>query len=125
MSTQKRPAEPQDTFDFAIRMCEQTETDPDRHISILIDDALRDAVMAAMATGRKAKVTITLTVTPNPDFRVARDVAFSAGVKADLPRAPIPAVRVFADRETGELSVADPNQGKLPLAVVRTPEDPN
>jgi hypothetical protein len=110
MPNPKRPQDPQDAFDFVIKQIESVETDPDRHTSILIDDAIRDAVKGAMATGQKAKVTITLAVTPSSDFRVARDVAFSAKIKADIPRAPIPAVRVFADRDTGELMKADPAQ---------------
>lgn len=126
MSSQaKKPTSGQDTYDFIIQQIERMETDPDRHVSILIDNALREAVTAAMANGKKNTVTIKIGIVPSSDYRVARDVGFTCAVKADIARAPIQAVRVFADRETGELSVADPNQGKLPLAVVRPPENQN
>lgn len=122
---QQRPQDAQDTFDFIIQQVEKMETDPDNHISIQLDDTLRDAIVAAMATGKKNTVTIKINVIPAADFRVARDVGFTCEVKADIKRAPIPGVRVFADRETGHLSVADPNQRKLPLAAVPPPENQN
>lgn len=77
----------QDTFLIILKALDAAETDPDRHISIQIDDALRDAIKAAQTSGEVANVSIKIKVKPGPDRRVH----FIPSVKGQLPRPPVPA----------------------------------
>ena len=108
MSQTKRPQDAQDTYDMIVKACEQQEVDPDRHISIQIDDSLRQGISAAMTAGKKATVAITIDI--NPAAGASRRVSFAMKHKATIPKAPVPVVEMFADKDTGKLFKADPNQ---------------
>jgi hypothetical protein len=74
------------TFEEVIQAIDELEVDPDRHLSIQMDNSLREAIRAAQTMGRKAEVSVKVKVTPGPDRRVV----FSADVTAKLPRRPSP-----------------------------------
>lgn len=83
------------TFLEVVRAVDESEADPDRHCSVQMDVAVRDAIKAARSSGKKAKVAVTLTLTPGPDRRMG----FAVAVKADLPRPPtLPVIR-YVDEE--------------------------
>lgn len=65
----KRPEE-QDTFDQVIKAIDDTETAPERHLSIQMDKAVRDAILAARESGQKASITLQLRVQPEVRLRV-------------------------------------------------------
>lgn len=106
-----QPDAQQDTLALVLQAVDSGESDPDRHLSIQIDDALREAIQAAHRAGESATVTIKVKVEPGPDRRVH----FSAGVKAQLPRPPTPRAMLYADPKSGRLYQSDPNQGRLPF----------
>lgn len=109
---QKKRQQEQDTYDLIVQACEQQEVDPDRHISLQIDDSLRQGIVAAMYTGKKATVTITVDIVPGAGAN--RRVGFAMKHKATIPKAPVPMVEMFADKDTGKLFRADPAQNGLP-----------
>lgn len=124
MAPTKRPQDPQDTYDLIVKACEQQEVDPDRHISIQIDDSLRSGIMAAMTTGKKATVVITVDILPGAGAN--RRVAFAMKHKATLPKAPVPVVEMFADKDTGKIFRADPAQiGLVGVPQADDPAKPN
>lgn len=98
----------QDTFDQVIQAIDSTESEPERHLSIQIDNSLRDAIRAAQASGQKSSVTIAVKVVPGPDRRVT----FAANVKAQLPRPPVSGVTLYADAD-GNVHRSDPAQQRL------------
>lgn len=105
----KKPEE-QDTFDQVIKAIDDTETAPERHLSLQMDKAVRDAILAARESGQKASVTLQLKVQPGPERRVS----FVANLKTSLPRPPVSTVTLYADEEAG-LHRSDPAQSKLPF----------
>ena len=101
------PAE-QDTFSEVLKAIDATEYEPERHVSIQIDDALREAICAAQTSNQSASVTITVKVKPGPERRVS----FAANVNAKIPRPPVSAVTLFADAN-GNVHKSDPAQQRL------------
>lgn len=103
-----QPETDQNTFNDIVEAIDSLEHEPERHLSIQIDNSLRDAIRAAQTSNSKASVTILVKVTPGADRRVS----FSANVKAQLPRPPLSGVTLFADPE-GNVHRSDPAQMKL------------
>lgn len=103
----KKANEEQDTFDEVVKAIDANEVEPDKHLSIDIDQSLRDAICAAQLTGKPSSVTITIKVKKNN-----RRLQFAANVKATLPRVPTPVVELYADAE-GNVSNRDPAQGRF------------
>jgi hypothetical protein len=110
--TPKDPETPDDknTLAAIIAAIESTETEPSRHLSIQIDDSLRDAIRAAQSSGQPADVTLKIKVKPGPDRRVS----FTAGLSAKIPRPPVSAVTLYADEE-GNVHRSDPAQLRMPF----------
>lgn len=106
--TAEPEVEEQNTFDDVIAAIDATESEAERHLSIQIDDSLRDAIRAAQTSGRPAGVTIAIKVQPGPDRRVS----FAANVAAKLPRPPVTAVTLYADAD-GNVHKSDPAQQRL------------
>lgn len=100
----------QDTFDHVIEAIDALETEPDRHLSIQIDNSLREAILAAKTSGKPAGLTIAIKVTPTPGEQ--RRLQFSASVSAKLPRPPVSAVTLYADAD-GNVHRSDPAQQRL------------
>lgn len=100
----------QETFQLVVQAIDASEHDPDRHLSVQIDDCIRDAVLAAQTAGESATVTIKVKVEPG----VERRVTFTASVKAQLPRPPVPGATLYADR-AGGLHQSDPKQTAFDL----------
>ena len=101
-------AEEQDTFVSVVEAIDQQEVDPDRHLSIQLDQSMRDAIRAAQTSGQKASVTVVVKVHPSQERRMI----FSATVKASLPRPPVQMVTLFADAN-GAVHRSDPAQQRL------------
>jgi hypothetical protein len=108
MKKEEVEAEELGTFDAVVRAVDSLESEPSRHLSIQIDESIRDAILAAQASNQKASVTIQVKVTPG----VERRVSFVATVKAQLPRPPVSGVTLYADAE-GNVHNADPAQQRL------------
>lgn len=98
----------QNTFDDVVGAIDALEPEPERHLSIQIDNSLRDAIRAAQGSGQPAGVTIAVKVRPGPDRRIT----FSATVNAKLPRPPVNAATLFADAD-GNVHKSDPAQQRL------------
>ena len=105
--TEKQPEE-QNTFAEVITAIDALESDPARHLSIQIDDAVRDAVQAAQTSGQPASVTIQVKIKPGAERRMS----FIAHVKAQLPRPPVGGVTLYADAN-GHVHHSDPKQSHL------------
>lgn len=101
-------AKEQDTFSDVVQAIDALEVEPDRHLSIQIDNSLRDAICAAQSSNQKASVTIVIKVTPG----VERRVSFAANVNAKLPRPPLSGVTLYADAD-GNVHRQDPAQTRL------------
>ena len=101
-------AEEQDTFNEIIEAIDALESEPSRHISIQIDQSLREAILAAQNSGKAAAVTIKIAVKPGPERRVN----FAADVNAKLPRPPVSGVTLYADAKGG-LHKSDPAQMRM------------
>ncbi len=99
------------TLQQVLRAVDETESDPARHVSIQIDDGIRDAIRACKDSGKKAKFTIEVVASPQPERRVQLGVL----VKATLPKPPTSAVVLYAD-DMGSLHRSDPAQLPLPGA---------
>ena len=108
MTTEPVEQAEQGTFDQVIEAIDALEHEPDRHLSIQIDNSLRDAIRAAQTSGKKASVAIAIKVVPGPDRRVT----FAADVKASLPRPPLSGVTLYADAD-GNVHRSDPAQQRL------------
>lgn len=100
--------ESQDTFESIIQAIDANEVEPDRHLSIQIDAACRDAIRAAQTSGQPASVTIAVKVRPGPERRIT----LAANVKANLPRPSLSAVTLYAD-EAGGVHRSDPDQLRM------------
>lgn len=98
----------QDTFNDVIAAIDANESEPDRHLSIQIDNSLRDAIRAAQNSGQPASVTIVVRVKREIDRRVG----FSATVAAKLPRPPLSGVTLYAD-DDGNVHKSDPAQMRI------------
>lgn len=110
------PHEPQpDTFDRVIAAIDLNETDPERHLSLQMDSATRDAIRTCRASGKAASVAVTIKVTPDS----ARRVKLHGSVKATLPRPPVSAVTLYTDDEGG-VHHSDPAQLTLPHTTKKT-----
>ncbi len=107
----KPKPEEQDTFHAVIQAIDEQEVDPDRHLSIQIDECVRDAIRAAQSSGQSAAVTIKVTIKPGPERRIS----FAANVNAKLPRPPVSAVTLYAD-DAGRLHHSNPDQLRMPFA---------
>lgn len=107
----KEKAEEQDTFNDVIAAIDANESEPERHLSIQIDNSLRDAIRAAQSSGQPASVTIVVKVKREVDRRVG----FSATVAAKLPRPPLSGVTLYADAD-GNIHKSDPAQMRMPFA---------
>ncbi len=99
----------ENTFDEVLKAIDSLETDPDRHLSIQMDQRLRDAIRAAKASGKPAKISVEIKVSPGPDRRVI----FAGGVKATLPNPPTNSVTLYAD-DAGQVHHSDPAQLTIP-----------
>ena len=69
--------------------------------------ALREALVAASDTGKKAKLTITVVISPKGEDQVEMDV----DVATKLPKTPIPPSMFWV--EDGQLRRVDPKQAEL------------
>jgi hypothetical protein len=98
----------QDTFAKVVEAIDSLESEPSRHLSIQIDECVRDAVRAAQTSNQKASVTVVLKISPGPERRVS----FAANVKAQIPRPPVSAATLYADAE-GNVHASDPKQHHL------------
>lgn len=98
----------QDTFDAVVKAIDRMEVEPERHLSIQIDTACREAIRAAQLTGKSAAVTIKLSIKRDAERRVT----FAADVATKLPRPSVSAVTLFTDDEGGVHS-ADPRQARI------------
>lgn len=107
-------AEEQDTFDHILTAIDSSEPDPERHISLQIDGALRDAICAAQASNSKAGVTIKVTIIPKQERRLV----FACTVDAKLPRPPVNAATLYADG-SGALFKSDPAQLRMDLPTTK------
>jgi hypothetical protein len=112
-----RPEE-QDTFTIILQAIDKTETDPDRHLSIQIDQSIRSAIRAAQASNRPATVIIKLKMQAGPERRME----FHGGVDCKLPKPSAPAVTLYADSEGG-VHRSDPKQGQLFPSSTRSPQE--
>jgi hypothetical protein len=97
-------------FDRVIREIDRRESDPDRHLSLQLDAAVRDCIRSARASGEKATLKLTITITPDSGNRMT----FAAKHAETLPRPANSAVTLYADAEGG-IHNSDPAQMKLPL----------
>lgn len=104
----------QDTFQTIIEAIDSIEVEPDRLLSIQLDTSIREAIRAAKASGQPAGVTVAIKVKPGPERRMA----FSANVKAQLPRPPVAIISLYAD-EAGQVHRSDPAQGRLPFNALQ------
>ena len=104
----KQTQEEQDTFAAVVAAIDSIETDPGRHLSIQIDQSIRDAIQAAQASGQGASVSIAIKVKPG----LGRRMSFVANVNAKLPRPPVATCTLFADAE-GNVHQSDPAQQRL------------
>lgn len=107
----KEEVEEKDTFDAIVEAIDALESEPDRHLSLQIDNSIQDAVKAAAASGQPSSVTIVVKMKSGPDRRMI----FSASVAAKLPRPPVSAVVLYADDE-GRIHKSDPDQLRMPFA---------
>lgn len=108
MTAAAEQQEEQNTFDQVVEAIDQLESEPDRHLSIQIDNSLRDAIRAAQTSLQKASVTIQVRVMPGADRRVT----FAATVKAAIPKPPVQAATLYADAD-GNVHRSDPKQQRL------------
>lgn len=104
----EKEAAPQDTFTNIVDAIDSLETEAERHLSIQIDNSLRDAIRAAQNSGQGASVTIVVKVKPG----LERRVSFAANVNAKLPRPPLAGVTLYADND-GNVHKSDPAQLRL------------
>ena len=98
-----------DQFSRVVEMIDDLEPDADRHISVQMDNSVRDAIMAAKRSGKTATVMVKIAIDTAPDRRVL----FRGEVKATLPRPPTSQVTAYAD-EDGGIFDRDPLQVELP-----------
>lgn len=78
-------------------------------------EKLQNLVKACRKTGKKGKMTITLTIKPtNTEMMLADDI------RVDLPKADA-AASVFYDDEQGALYRDDPKQHELEFSAVEAP----
>lgn len=98
----------QTPFEIICQTADALESDPERHVSNVLNSSINAAVRAAMATGKAAKVTLKLVIKPQAGNRINA----AATVDAVLPRQPVSAAQLFADG-MGNLHGSDPRQGKL------------
>lgn len=80
-------------------------------MAVEASEKLAAVVKACRETGKKGKLTITLTVRPT-----ATEMLLSDKVKPECPEAEA-AATVFFDDQQGNLSRTDPHQQELPLNV--------
>lgn len=88
----------------------------DRCFSVLLDKAVGAAVRAAMASDKKAAVTVKLSFEVRPD----RKVDVGGSVEAKLPQPEVAGVTLFAG-EDGSLTEEDPLQPSLALELPKRP----
>lgn len=108
MTNQTNQTEEQGTFTEVVRAIDAQEMEPERHIAVQMDEAVREAILAARGSGKNASVTVKLNVVPGIDRRVS----FSAVVSSKLPKPSANLVTLFSDAE-GNLHRQDPNQTRL------------
>lgn len=101
-------AEEQDTFNEIIEAIDALEVDPDRHLSIQIDQSIREAIQAAQTSGQPSEVMVKVKMKSGPDRRMD----FSANVSAKLPRPKVSAVTLYADA-SGGIHKSDPAQLRM------------
>lgn len=103
----------------AIARIDSMEDDPERHIALQIDRAVREAVQAAKRTGKKSSVSVKISFTPGPDRRIE----LSSEVKKTLPAPPTSKVSAYANPDDGSLHDFDPfkAEGGLPGITAAPP----
>lgn len=111
--------ETEGAFNRIVAEIDRPETDPARHLSIELDEAIREITRAAAAAGKSATLTLTLTVKPGPENR--RE--WTHDVKKKIPRLPRAAIVLYADQE-GEPYDHNPFHAAGPLPGVSTASPP-
>lgn len=104
----------QDTFHDVISAIDANEVEPERHLSIQIDTALREAIRATQDSGQTAGVTIAVKVKRDGDRRVV----FAANISKKLPTPTFGGATLYADA-AGRVHRSDPAQIRMdfPKAV--------
>ncbi len=114
MPKAKKQEEEQDTFSDIISAIDAMEMEPDRHLSIQIDQSLREAVRAVQNGGKAATVSLTFKVARAPES--TKRIQISATLKKTMPPPPVSAVSLYAD-EDGSVHRSNPAQEQLPEPI--------
>lgn len=96
-------------FERVIREIDAPETDPEKHLSVVLDRSMEAGIQASRASGKKAVVVLKLVIEALPEKRVV----FTGTVDARLPRPGFPGVGLFV-LEDGTITRKDPAQGEMP-----------
>jgi hypothetical protein len=109
--------EKQGPFDNVIRQIDRIEVEPERHLSIQIDNDVRAMIRSATQTGQAASVTIKLVAKRKGEL-----IEITGTCTPKLPKPPVGSVRMYAD-EFGDLFNHNPNYvtSSLPGIDARTP----
>jgi hypothetical protein len=111
-------ADAKDTFTSIIEAIDSMEVEPERHLSVQIDRALREGILATKNSGQGASITISLKVKRDAERRVT----FVGNVALKAPRPPSSAVTLYTD-DDGHVHRSDPAQLRMdfPRAIPLTP----
>lgn len=111
MPREKDEEQEKGTFEQVIEAVDAMEVEEERHLSVMLDRSIRDAIRAAQSSGTPASVTMVIKIKPSE----GRRLSFLASVNAKLPRPPVSGVVLYAD-EAGHVHRSDPQQGRLPFS---------
>jgi hypothetical protein len=105
-------------FERVVYEIDRTETEPNRHLSIQIDNYVQQMVRAAQDSGQAASVTIKLVAK-----RKGEMIELTGNATAKLPKPAAGTVRLYAD-EFGNLFDHNPQHATsaLPGVDVKTPK---
>ena len=95
-------------FEQIVENIDAGEHDPSRHVMAQVNDAILRATRAVMASGKKAGITVKISVAPHAQRQLVAAIA----IDTKLPNPPLGAVRLFGDG-MGNLHATDPQQGAL------------
>jgi hypothetical protein len=100
----------ENAFLEALELIDSMEPEVERQVSSQLHEELRAVVKAAKASGKAAKLVITITAQPKEDRRIT----LGASHKSTLPKPPSSGVTLYAD-EDGGIHKRDPLQVEIPF----------
>jgi hypothetical protein len=112
------PTTDETPFEKICSTSDALETDEERHVMVVLNRSLLEAVRAAQRSGKKAKVTLAIEIKANGEGRVSAAMV----VNATLPRPPANSAQLFADG-MGNLHGSDPRQLPLSMSTRHNPKE--